>query len=86
MYDLDKPSTELYLRKNEVQFHKAESVEHLLLWSDLFTPFYIVTSEKDKTLEALKTKTDYTTEVISDQGYFSTLIRVDDQQTNLIHD
>ena len=86
MFDLDKPSTELYLRKNEVQFHKAESVEHLLLWSDLFTPFYIVTSEKDKTLEALKTKTDYTTEVISDQGYFSTLIRVDDQQTNLIHD
>jgi len=79
MNDLDKPSTALYLRKHGVDFIQIGSLEEIILETFSGNTFYIVTSEKNKTLRALNLKTNFTAEVISEQAYFSTLLRVEEK-------
>lgn len=82
--DLDNPSTALYLRKHGVAYKSIGSLEELNSNSFRNGTFYILTSEKTKTLEVLKTRTNFDYEVVNDSGLFTSIIRVQ-PNTKLIH-
>ena len=74
--DLDKPSTELYLRKNGVPFQKITSLDDVpseTIWN---SAFYIVTSEQNKTVNDLATKSNVSFEIVNDSRSFTSIIRV----------
>ncbi len=73
---LDKPSTDLYLRKYNIPFDEVLSIEDIARKAKEFNHFYLLTSMRDRTLKELQSTGNIQANVVKNEFYFTNVIDV----------